>query len=445
MNRFEILHYYSNPEIIEQIIRISENREVVGKFLNGGFDKRPNIIQFPSDIIQMVKNGITSFHISVERWKNPMQLSSESGYDELRIGFDVVMDMDSKIGIDASQIAALLVCNLLEDYGIKNYGIKFSGSRGFHIIIPWEAFPKEVDYKPLAKRYPEVLRAIAEFIRERISDNLMKNLIKLKGAKELIEILEEPPEMLDPFYFVDLEKDWGNRHMFRAPYSLNEKTWLVSIPLSKNELEKFNTEMAKPGKVKIKEFIKVAEKDEAANLLLDALDFVAKQKKSTKKVKRKIVFTKRVPENLFPPCMKNVLKGLSDGRKRSLFTLTNFLRLMNWTQDEIREKILEWNLKNRGPLPSSIINASLRWNLNNPRTTPNCEGDGRKHNSLYYGFVCEPDEICKKIRNPVSYPFRLMPKKKIIQKNVYKCEVCNKGFKSMRSLNIHRSRVHGII
>jgi len=434
----QVFEYYSRPEIVEQLLKNAKDREVAGRFLDGTYDSRPNILQYPSDVIQMAKKGITSFHYSVERWRYPMQLREGVNYENLRIGWDLLIDMDSKIGIEGAQAAALLICNEIERYGIKNYGIKFSGSRGFHIIIPWECFPKEINYLPLEKQFPAVPEAIIEFIKSRISEGLMKELIKLKGAKELIDILEEPPERLDPFYFVDVEK-WGNRHMFRAPYSLNEKTWLASVPITKEELKDFKIEIAKPEKIKIEEFLKAGEENEAANLLIDAMDFIAKYKKEPEEKKHKITFERKILESSFPPCIKNALKGLSDGRKRSIFILSNFLRLMNWHQDEIESKINEWNSKNKGPLPKSIINSALRWNMMNPRTTPNCNGDGR--NSLYYSFICQPDERCKKIKNPISYAFKVVPR---IKKIEYKCEVCNKGFSTMRSLNLHRSRIHGL-
>jgi len=229
--------------------------------------------------------------------------------------------------------------------------------------------------------------------------------------------------------------------MFRAPYSLNEKTWFVSVPLTKQELENFNIELAKPEKIRIEEFLKTGEKDEAAGLLIDAMDFAAKNKKEPEQKKQRIIIAGKIPETSFPPCIKNALNGLSDGRKRSIFILTNFLRLMNWSQEEIENKINEWNEKNKGPLPKSIINSALRWNMTNQRTTPNCNGNGK--GSLYYDFICTPDETCRKIKNPVSYSFKKIPrfKPKRIQ---YKCEVCNKGYSNMKSLNIHRSRTHGL-
>ncbi|MEM5779308.1 MAG: hypothetical protein QXJ96_02735, partial [Candidatus Aenigmatarchaeota archaeon] len=133
--REDILEYYSREDILEVLLKIAKGREFVGAFSNGAYSKRPSIVQYPSDIIHMIEDGITSFHCSVERWKNPMLLSIDKrNYNELRNGFDFLIDIDSKIGIEAAKICANLVCNLLKSYGIKSYGIKFSGSRGFHII-----------------------------------------------------------------------------------------------------------------------------------------------------------------------------------------------------------------------------------------------------------------------------------------------------------------------
>ncbi len=440
MNRQQILEYYSRDDIISAIIKNTKEREVAGAFADGSYDQRPNIIQFPNDIVQMVRKGVTSFHYSVEHWSNPMQLARER-YEELRTGFDFVIDIDSKLGIEEAGIAAEMICSLLRNYGIKNYGIKFSGRRGFHICLPWGSFPKEIDYKPLAKLYPKAPRILAGFIREKISESLMKELIKRKGAKQLIDILEEPPESLDPFYFVEVEKDWGSRHMFRAPYSLNEKTWLASLPINESQLKNFSTELARPEKVKTgAEFFKSKE-NEAETLLIEALDWNALQEKELpKKEKKRINWEKRVPEEFFPPCMKLILAGLPDGRKRSIFTITNFLRMMNWSWPEIEEKVMECNKKNTQELPRNIVLGQLRWNQSNQMNPANCDTE-----LFYKGIgICKPDETCKgrkMIKNPINYPFRKMRVKK--RYRGFSCGICNKEFKNMRSLNAHKSRTHG--
>ncbi len=456
MNRQQTLDYYSNEFVIKQLLASSADREIAGAFWDGTYDQRPNILQFPSDIVQMVKKGVTSFHFSVEHWTNPMAITTGTdNYDRLRKGWDVIIDIDSKMTLDESKIAARLVCELLEKYSLRNYGIKFSGRRGFHIVLPWTMFPKIIDYNDAAKLYPLIPRIVSRFIRKKIKHQLMEELIKSKGAKNLFSILDEVPEKISPYFFVEIEKDWGNRHMFRAPYSLNEKTWLVSVPISLNQLKDFDPKEAEPKKViantnTYENFFR-GEENEAQDLLLEAMDwYTTVKKEKPKQHVHRIVWEKKIAEENFPPCVKNILGGMQDGRKRSIFTLVNFLRMMNWSWPEIEEKIYAWNEKNRPPLPRSIVLSQLRWSQMNQRTTANCPPDG----DLFYTDtgICKPDKICTAgsgkivIRNPVVYPFKLM---KISRKTKtwrgYSCGVCGKELKNMRSLNVHKSRTHGYV
>lgn len=451
MNRQQILEYYARDDIAGALIENSREREAVGTFFDGTYEKRPNIIQYPSDVVQMVRKGVVAFHFSVERWKNAMAITSEN-YNELRNGWDFVLDIDSKLGIEESRVAARLVCRALRKYGVRNYGIKFSGRRGFHISVGWEAFPKEVDYKPLAKMYPEAPRILASFIRRKISRALMKALLKRKSAKELIDILGEAPSKLSPFYFVEIEKDWGARHLFRAPYSLNEKTWLVSLPISRQQLRNFSADIADPKKVKPSEKFFVSENNEAEDLLLEALDWHAmhtKEEKKKEEPKRLVIYEKKVPEEFFPPCIKAILNGLADGRKRSIFTLVSFLKMMNWPAEEIESAVLEWNERNKPPLPRSILISQLRWNLINQRKPPNCTNETFCKSIGLYDLCCKTvDHEKMKIKNPIAYPYRIMKERRKLREDLkaakrgFSCGVCGKELPTMRSLAQHKGRVH---
>ena len=172
------LTYYSRKDVLDYIYKFSKDREVVPRYFEG-FGKRPDSFQYPSDILALVKKGATSFHCSEELWSDPLKIATGMNPEELnalRKGWDVLIDIDCP-WIDYSKKAALSIIKALEYKGVKNIGIKFSGSKGFHIIIPWEAFPEEIDGINTSDMFPEWPRAIVNYIKE-ISRPILKDLIK---------------------------------------------------------------------------------------------------------------------------------------------------------------------------------------------------------------------------------------------------------------------------
>ena len=411
MHYFRILKYYSNPVVQKEILTIAKDREVVGSNEDGSYLKRPDTLLYPKDIEEKVKNGAIAFHCSVEKWSQPMQLSVNLRKEELnnlRKGFDFLIDIDAKVKLEHAVVTAKVVYEFLKDLGIKPT-IKFSGSRGFHIAISSNAFPEKIDFKETKKRYPEIPQILADYISEKIKDNLLEELIASEGGvASLVKTVEKVSE-LSPYAFVDIEKNWGNRHLFRMPYSLHPKYWLVSLPIKFEDFKNFKKEMAKPEKIKTNVNFLVNKESEATELLIKALEWKDKQPKEIEKPKRfRRKSKKPIPEDYFPPCMKLILKGLSDGRKRSLFTLSTFLRAMNWKPEDIEKRIREWNSKNFQPLSERSIKTQLKWHLRQSRELmpANC------YSHLFYVSigVCKPDKYCQK--NPVNYPFRLMKRNK---------------------------------
>ena len=124
ITRKEIFDYYSRDDIAGILVKNASGREVAGAFFDGRYDTRPNILQFPSDVAQMVRKGITSFHYSVEHWQSPMAVHTAGDYAKLRAGWDIVIDIDSKLGVEESQVAALTIIEFLDKYGVHP-GIKF--------------------------------------------------------------------------------------------------------------------------------------------------------------------------------------------------------------------------------------------------------------------------------------------------------------------------------
>ena len=67
--------YYSNPAVIACLVEFAKGREVVPRYYEG-FGKRPDGIQYPSDILGLVRKGATSFHSSEEIWNNPLDINA---------------------------------------------------------------------------------------------------------------------------------------------------------------------------------------------------------------------------------------------------------------------------------------------------------------------------------------------------------------------------------
>ena len=179
--------YYSNPEIQKAMLKFSEGREVIPRYYEG-FGKRPDFLQYPSDIMGWANKGATSLHVSEEIWEDPMKIDSDMSrkeMDEIRKKWDLLIDVDSKF-FDCSKIATKLIIAALEHHGIKNYGIKFSGSKGFHIIVPGKAFPDEFMEEKTRYMFPEWPRAISEYLM-----NFIRADYNIEMGKEFSESVVE--------------------------------------------------------------------------------------------------------------------------------------------------------------------------------------------------------------------------------------------------------------
>ena len=405
------IQHYSKPGIMKELVRVSQEREVGIQFQGGHYGHRPDIIQFPKEVEQLARRGATSFHISQERWFDPMQLSSDSTkrqLDALRKGWDLIIDIDCP-WFDYSTIAGETVIEALRFHGIEPQ-VKFSGNRGWHIAIPFEAFPDKVGKKKTKLIYAQASEAILRYLRDFINDELwlkirekegdIKKIVEKTGKKRE-EFLKE--DGVDIFKLIDLDLQLGApRHFIRAPYSLHEKTGLVSLTINPSEISEFEKSWAKPENIKEinDSFLSSCKEGSASQLLVQALDWKELKAPQQEEARQFAQIEGKVHETRFPPCMKLILNGLSDGRKRGLFALLNFLKCCNWSWQEIEQKIREWNQeKNSEPLKEGYIISQLNWHRRNASKVPpsNCRE--------YYQEIgiCQPDDICKTIKNPLSY------------------------------------------
>ena len=415
MNRKDIEKYYSRRDIQEEIYRFAQNRELAVKYKAEFYGKRPLILSFPSEIGEYARQGVTSFHVSLERWSNPLLLEKQAKLDDIRIGWDLIFDLDCKY-VEYSKIAAKLIKKLFKIFGIRHYWIKFSGGSGFHIILPYETFPEMYGDKNIVLSYPEAAREVVEFIKNSIRDDLKKELLKFEdGSVDKIarNIGKNLSKDFDPFEVVEIDSMViSPRHLIRAPYSLNEKKWLASVPVPGNKVEEFDIESAKPENIEIYEdFFRIdkIKSKEAALLFFAVYDWYRTKisaeftEKILKIIKPSFLKKKNIKEEDFPPCIKNILKGLEDGRKRALFVLLSFLLRIGWDWEVVEAYIKEWNKRNKPPLKDSYIRSQLKWykKLKEPYMVPNCQ------NKTYIQElgICKPDKFCREwnIKNPLVY------------------------------------------
>jgi hypothetical protein len=476
--------YYARKDVQDAIYNFCRNREVVPRY-GEGFGKRPDTLEYPSDIMQQAKKGATSFHCSEELWTRPLEISTEmtkEQLDEMRDSWDLLIDIDCK-WFDYAKLAAKSILKALSYSGVENVGIKFSGGKGFHIIIPWNSFPKQINDIETKKMFPDWARIVCGYLKE-ISRRLLEKEIRESGAEfnrlndlhgfkcnhcghmcesmhkleffcnyckigETIKIKEKNQErkcpqcskimksineteyyscnkcktnsLENPDYFsslgnpnyfsssIDIYQILGldivlvsSRHLFRTPYSLHEKTGLASIVITKQELENFQPSDADPLKVKIRNYMPESKEGEARELLIQALDWYKEKIQNETKTNKTGKVYKEIEIDrskiVYPPCIQCMLKGLKDGKKRSLFILISYLNSLNFSRQEIEEKITEWNAKNMPPLKQGYVDSQLSYAFKHKKIMPpNCDKYYKDIN------ICRPAALCQKIKNPLNY------------------------------------------
>jgi len=497
--------YYSREDVRKAIFEFSQKRECIPRYYEG-FGKRPDTFQYQSDILEQVKKGATSFHSSEELWEDPLEISTELNeqeFNDLREGWDLLLDIDSPY-LEYSKIYADLLVKTLKFHSIESIGVKFSGSKGFHIIIPWKAFPEEIYGQKTKNMFPEWPRLICQYLTDIIQPKLADAIFEENSLKELAEktgkqeddlmiteclscnrsatkkdlvtwicpecnqigeivrlektkripkcpecrreLMEKSRKQIFTCEFCELSSEKNSemfgktrqktetlieadlilvapRHLFRMPYSLHEKTALASIVIDKNKIMDFQIPHANALKVEVKDFYPDTKPGEAKDLLLQALDWneqkqkqeniikesrdnleieqnLSNPKKPVKKGEYKQVVIPNPPEEILPPCIKKLLKGVKDdGRKRALFVLINFFKSLGVSEQELEKRLEEWNKKNYNPLKQGYIRSQLNWyRKTGARLPPNCDKTHYKDLNL-----CQPDALCRQIKNPLNY------------------------------------------
>lgn len=469
MDESTAIAFYAREDIQERLIFFARDREI-GLLYDGFFGKRPSVLENFTDLSLAIKRGVRSFHFSEERWLNPLLLNEvkKNSLEELknRIGWDLILDLDG-VAYEYAQIVGSIIIEYLDQEGIYNVSTKFSGNKGFHIAIPFEAFSSSIiGLGRTAELFPQAAQKIAAFLSEELKGKISKTILEKEGSIDNIskkfdipleELVSKDEKSFNFNYMRVIEIDTiliTSRHLCRMPYSLNEKSGLVSIPVDNKRILEFEKQEAKPENVGVKkysnfEFLKYDSKygKDGDKLLLKAYenadsDFLeavqknhfknmheAKRVELAKKglTSKTVVLSEaggdvfeinqEVLESDFPPTIKYLLKTqINDGRKRALFVLLTFLTSCKWEFDLIENLIKDWNEKQDEPLRQNYLAAQLNWfknHLDSPISPPNYK------NENYYKQIGVSQELIQEdnsrfrqyVKNPLHYVFLLLQEK----------------------------------
>ncbi len=429
------IRHYKRSEVQEELICSAQNKEAVARF-SDNFGQRPDMLVYPKDILQLAQKGATSFHASEELWSYPMRLEpmmNKSEMEELRIGWDLVLDIDCTL-LEYSMIAADEIVKILKKHNISAISAKFSGNKGLHIGVPFESFPEKISGKDARIMFPESARVVAAYIKDEIKGNVKHRLIeKEKTITEIIKKIGKQPTDETRIKSGDTEKQVNDkisayiesflnidtvlissRHLYRMPFSLHEKSGLVSVPINPKKVMEFDKKEANPETIEVNmelRFLdrKKATKNEAQELFDRAYYLNLQTTKPKKEITEPKAFLQSegaIPEQYWPQCIHKIMEGMEDGRKRAIFVLINFLSSTGWEYKAVENIIKDWNKKNKPPLGDAYIQGQLEYYMHKAKRAlpPNCANPG------YYSDMqikC-PDSFCNRCKNPVVFAKRKM-------------------------------------
>jgi len=209
-----IISYYSRKDVQQAMYNYAKGRKIcVLRNFRPMFGNSQ--LRKPEDLLY-----IMAFYSQEPKlWPSIHGMASRRN-DDGRAVFDLVVEVDFKKSRSKSFSLSRPIVNLLQNLGV-DFRMKFSGNASPHIIIPAEAFPEE--WRKISK-CRSLYGKLLEFFRTQI-----------KSPRTLDGSFRNP------------------NHFLRMPYSLNENTGLVSLPMRVEDFDRFSWESARPESVEIVE------------------------------------------------------------------------------------------------------------------------------------------------------------------------------------------------
>ncbi len=310
--------YYWNPDILQALAYQCHDREV---WLKAGkaSSPRPRKVNSPDQLSSLITNfqhiDPISIFASIETFTDPLRLgAADQPTEKLRIGWDFVIDLDAE-KVDKAKVTATAICEVLETFGLSAKA-KFSGNRGFHVIIPGQAFDNFRSKEEFLAAYPQVPFSISRFIEASLRPEQKKGVVL-------------DSEIYNP------------RRLLRLAYSLHDESRLVSVPVEIEELRSFNTSMAQPESVDAIDWtwLKLQSKTgEGSDLLTSVAEWVKSQRK-----KPAVTVVAHPPRavNRIEWIEKLLFQPVDDGRHRILWLIiAPYLTNIRELDPEVAEPIV---------------------------------------------------------------------------------------------------------
>lgn len=240
---------------------------------------------------------------------------------------DLCFDLDKEIknSGDFKQVlrdTLMIVAYIEEELFIEREYIQvyFSGSKGFHIVLPFELLGLETS-KDLAEKY---------------------KVIATKINRETI------------YKTLDM-KIYEHRRLFRIVNTINSKTGLYKVPVAIDALYKMTYEdiqayasEPKESEIKVRDFNPKTKRALERILLLNKVRIMKRRHPKT------IIAAER--QDLLPCVQKLLAEGVgTGGRNNTCVAIASSLAQSGIEKEEATDMLLAWNDLNAPPLPSAEI------------------------------------------------------------------------------------------
>ena len=238
-----IFDYYSRLDIQRAMFQYAKGRKIT---VLRTFRALYNQIESPKDILY-----IALYHAE-QKGMWPSLHGMISRYVEERVGHvcDFVIEIDYKKSWKTSFQATLPYIEALRDFGIYAC-VKFSGNVSAHVIIPGETFPDPTDAGNIRKQFNAPGN-----VREKLMDYVQK--------------IVKHPDRLDRYFL-------QSTHFLRLPYSLNERTGRVSVPIEMDAFEQFSWRDAEARRVQVLDDWWRPPPEDAPDRMREFLDFTSRR------------------------------------------------------------------------------------------------------------------------------------------------------------------------